>query len=290
MMINRDVFFTQGTTHNVNQDFAICGGEEAPWVIVSDGCSNARRLPSDPVLTDIGARLLALSAIPYLFNEHFTEDNFCHTVLAEANSHLRGLRLPADVLSATLLTATLHNEIIKTRVIGDGNIVARKRDSGNLEVFEIQFLPGGLRNKAAPYYLRYELNPEIKNSWLEQFGGTYQINRYTITTDAIINSSKQQGQVEKTNVFCLNYAFPVAEYDMVALFSDGLNAFTRCINAITKQTISVPTCDVIRAFFDYKRNYKGDFVKRRCKKTFNTIEKQDWQNTDDFSKGVIVAL
>lgn len=290
MIINRDAFFVQGTTHHVNQDFAICGGEEKPWAIVSDGCSNARRLPSDPVLTDIGSRLLSLSAIPYLFHEHFSDDSFCHTVLAEANSHLRGLRLSVDALSATLLTATLNDGVIKTRVIGDGNIVARKRGSGELEVFEVQFLAGGIRAKAAPYYLRYELDPQIKKSWLEQFGGAYQITHYMIPTDGNIVNSKQQGKVEADKVFCLTKAFLASEYDMVALLSDGLNAFTRCINDITKEQVSVPTCEVVQAFFDYKRNYKGEFVKRRCKRAFDSLKKQGWQNTDDFSKAVIVTL
>lgn len=289
-MINRDVFFVQGTTHHVNQDFAICGGEEKPWAIVSDGCSNARRLPTDPVLTDIGSRLLSLSAIPYLFHEHFSDDSFCHTVLAEANSHLRGLRLSVDALSATLLTAILSGESIKTRVIGDGNIVARKRGSGDLEVFEVQFLPGGIRAKTAPYYLRYELDPKIKKSWLEQFGGAYQVNHYTILADGDIVKSERQGQVEAGKVFCLSQSFPIDEYDMVALLSDGLNAFTRCINDITKEQVVVPTCEVVQAFFGYKRNYKGEFVKRRCKRALETVKKQGWQNTDDFSKAVIVTL
>ncbi|NOQ34682.1 MAG: hypothetical protein GQ569_02155, partial [Methylococcaceae bacterium] len=258
--------------------------------IVSDGCSNARRLPTDPVLTDIGSRLLALSAIPYLFHDHFDDASFCHTVLAEANTHLRGLRLNINALSATLLTATLDNEVIKTRVIGDGNIVARKRETGELEVFEIVFLAGGIRAKAAPYYLRYELEPEIKKGWIEQFGGAYQINKYTISLNGNINKTQQQGQVTAEEVFCLTNSFPLAEYDMVALLSDGLNAFTRCINEETRQQVLVPTCDVVREFFAYKRNYKGEFVKRRCKKAFDVIKKQNWQNTDDFSKGVIIAL
>lgn len=266
--MNTDSFFTKGQTHKVCQDYAINGDD---CVALSDGCSNAPH-------SDIGARLLATS----LINHRSSDTTATYAVLC-GQTVAATLGMPENCLHATLLSAQVSpdGEQVYVHMSGDGAVVARKRDgSGYLAL--VSDYPSG-----APWYPSYSLNPNYKANYLREFEGkatwnlTTYLNAVEVDSRTIsMDSEGFQGFSAHERVLTLD----VSEYDMVLLFSDGVQSFHK--PGINGARDTVP----LTAIFDEMlavKTYAGEFITRRATKFLKTVAKNGWQHDDDFSVAAI---
>lgn len=288
--MNTDTFFTKGVTHPVCEDYALgnrrdrTGIKGVPFIVVCDGCSG-----SDD--SDFGARILARSALPYMARESdFDHGEFCHGVVGAGAAICRALNLNLNALTATLLAAkVVKGEFVDSYVqvwqYGDGVIAAKKKD-GSLKVSTLEFTKKD-DSPAGPYYPRYEIDPVAKKAYFEKFGMYYAREELHRSPEGVWSRERHRGHgydIHKT----FHMSFPVADYEYVALFSDGIIQFMHTIMSETgKLNEQVPLemiLDELLAFSDTK----GTFVQRRCKKAFSRrFAKEGWFPSDDFSMGVI---
>ena len=276
--MHTDSYFKIGSSHPICQDFATSGLlKSIPYTIIADGCSGAKD-------SDWGARLLVRSLSENIYPGPLTDAYQIAGRLSQ--SHCRTLNLPNEALTATLLsvsvveTGTPHR--FQAAIFGDGCIVARRND-GTLEVISHEFSTG------APYYLRYNLDQESHLQYCKEFG----------EGQLLITSTELGGTASKShpiNVETLNvnngdtlyiYDFPISEYNLVAVLSDGVKSFEKKVKTDTQiSTTTVPMYSILLELFQFK-GYAGHFVQRRCIKQFKVFEELGWSHFDDFSIGVM---
>ena len=270
-----DTFFTIGKTHTICQDYA----EHAPnHVIVSDGCSTAPESNIGAILLSRAAKLF-LKKFPFRDGVHFTQ-----STLASAYAYARAMELHEDSLLATLLMAITTKESFKVVVAGDGVVAARYRGTAKWMVVEYNY-PSG-----APFYLRYTLDPSVEANYINKFGSTVRQRRFDIDCNtgeykegfSALFTKKEEGSL---GPYVLD--FPLGEYDMVAVFSDGVSSFLKTETGNTsKQPVTVQLQDVLFEILHFK-NYAGAFAQRRCKAAFKKFHENGMSNSDDFSMGAI---
>jgi hypothetical protein len=275
--MNADVFFTIGSTHKICQDYAVGVKDdpEHPFVIVSDGCSSA---PD----TDFGSRLIVKAAQPHVNKECFNDiDAFLYGVLSNASTFCRTLQLPDESLCATLLVARINENNFETLVVGDGLVVAKSRRDGMIYVCDYEFKSG------APYYLRYELNEDIKKSYFDEFGQEGSCRSYCIEPDGKISEEKELPFDFGPDKIFFQNLFPISEWESVGVISDGANSFVKQkLTSTTKTNEPVANFEIVKEVMAFK-GYTGEFVQRRCNRAFKSFRDQGMQNCDDFSIGVI---
>ena len=277
---NVDSHFMIGRTHSICQDYAEASLQGEPTVIVSDGCSSAAH-------TDFGSRFLVRAAKRALDRYSKDYDSYVNRVadcsIITADGYRRAMGLPIECLCATLLTAHLSKDVIRTTIFGDGVVAARERDTGRITVDKYEY-PSG-----APYYLRYTLD-QSHNDYVDQFGFEFRISSYYIHPDGKTDQ-KTEWTTEKVEHAGAGSIYHVNDYDLVALFTDGVHSFVRPeITSTSKTEKQVNFLDVVRELLQFK-NYNGIFAERRMKRAFDPLlgafGKHGWINTDDLSMGVI---
>ncbi len=275
--MNADSFFKIGGAHLICQDFAHAGLiEQAPISIISDGCSSAKE-------SDWGARLLVKSLQQQLelhADASLVESFNIAGALAE--NHCKTLQLPEEALTATLLSLVVKDNVFKAAIFGDGCIVGRHR-SGYLKVIHHEFTTG------APYYLRYKLNPNAHSQYQQEFGQGKFVTTQFIQKE-VVASNIQVEELELSIGQRLKvYDFPVEDYDLVAIISDGVKSFTMKQKTDTHiSTVKIELEHVLNNLFNFK-GYAGNFVQRRCQKAFKEFDALGWTHYDDFSIGAIHA-
>lgn len=276
--MNNDSFMHIGHDHYVCQDYVI-SDETYMFVALSDGCSTAKS-------SDWGSRLLANAAYRLYPRTPFEE--LTMEAVDEASARAIDLELPSECLRATLLLAMAGEKAFDVTVAGDGFVVARK-NSGAMTILEHKFSSG------APYYPTYDHEIEGKKRYNQEFGNSQfiTITRTTRYDDfgklEFVGEDSTSLPIEAIYGHKLaKYSFPFAEYDMVAVLSDGFNSFVKKETTATScRTVAVPLKEIAHELFLFK-NYSGAFVQRRCQKAFRSVFKNNgWVNIDDFSIGVI---
>ncbi len=251
--MHADSFFRMGATHAVCQDYADSGAADGvPYAILADGCSGSQH-------TDFGARFLARATIGWL-SELRRAEFPTHEIIAHAASMARVARLPIESLDATLLVATLNDygDNVFTYQTGDGVVVARRRDTEKLEYFSREY-SGGM-----PYYLSYLLSGSAR-ARLERYEQEVRVK------------SNVNNICARVSPWLLRREFRKDEYDLVALLSDGAEAFHRSTGEM------VPLESVLRETFAIK-SFTGQFFGRRCARFLGTFcKEQGWKHADDFS-------
>lgn len=270
--MNKDSFFKIGSTHNICQDYAISGHNDihsTNYAIISDGCSGAED-------TDVGSRLISLIAKKNIAlsvdSFYFFKDVICDL---KSLSNDSSLVLNEDCLHATLLLASYVEDLSNcfwTIVVGDGAVVAKASD-GSILVNEYEFESG------APYYLRYELNADLKSFYMNQYNKGVRLVSYMIDPKGKVFDKK----VEELNFNDENWyfakKFDATTWETIGIISDGLKSFT-CNGSV------IDSSEIIKELFGFK-SYNGHFVKRRCKKAFELFEKNNIDHFDDFSMSVL---
>lgn len=271
--MNVDHYYTKGTFHRENQDYALSGFRDGkPFAIISDGCSSADK-------SDVGARLLAISAGTEVYKNNWTDEAFGHISVGRAQSLCRAMLLNEDALCATLLVATIENNLAKFSIYGDG-VIAYKYKKAPIVIIQYEFESG------APFYLRYQLDDEKLLGYGKEFGFNYKITSYE-NGEIKFQNSELSGRLHKDN-FHFNCCVPLENLEFVAVMSDGVASFLE--NNKTETSISstnVPIPLVVEELLGFK-NFTGEFVHRRCNRAFNrNFPQKGWHNADDVSIAAI---
>lgn len=257
-----DSFFTIARQHLICQDYAIAAVEPFPLLILSDGCSSSRD-------TDIGSRLLVKSAQKILCSALKTGafpsyQELGAAILANAVAAADCLALRRSALDATLLIAMFSGDAVTVMMYGDGHLATIRRDGG-LEYVSVS------HNDNMPYYLNYWTDePRKRQYWAENRDGK---DAVTITT----HSGQQQETRLSDYDAPLVWTFPVSEYRLVALCSDGVAAFS----SIETGQI-VPVEQMLEGLLAFKTT-AGEFATRRAKRLLKELDKQGIYPADDLS-------
>lgn len=265
--MNADAHFVIGKTHKVCEDYAIAGEFEGQaFAIVSDGCSSS---PD----TDFGSRLMARAAV-----EDFSRWKDVlelpaslnpERCLWQADTWRKALGLNPYCLDATLLMAFQAEREIRVFVTGDGVVAARKRGSVEYHYWAVRY-PSG-----APGYLSYLLDPKRLAVFIGQTEGTRLVEHYTGPRDEIRNIRVPWGAWGPAWTLQLD----PAEYDLVAVMSDGAESFQREEGG---RLVPVPLWDVLDQVMSVK-GAKGQFITRRLNRFLTRFcVKNGWQHYDDF--------
>jgi len=271
-MINIDTFIEIGASHDICQDYVISGTEPFPYVIVSDGCSSSKD-------TDVGARLLALSArnflthpkdyfINYFNNEtcngDYLDDMYSKMGLCIINNAFtiaNIMSLGIECLDATLILSFVIDNKVYVYMYGDGNIIIKNND-------EIRYINANFPS-SAPFYLSYYLNPSRMKLYFDSF------EDIKIIRDIGIEDLEF---TETWNcVTPIAYKFDVHNKSTCIIGSDGLESF------ISKGIVK-DTNKLIQPMMEFK-NFNGKFIKRRFKRFLLNMRKEEVSHFDDISVG-----
>lgn len=283
--MHADFHFTIGNTHKICQDYAKAGNDEggvgSAYAVLSDGCSSS---PD----TDIGARHMVLAGTENLLYEYGNEVDWAHVAQRAQAAALHSRLLSAACIDATLLSLRqceeclyegfrLTDKHILAALAGDGVLAARRRD-GTLQYWVVRCEPG--EGGVAPPYPSYLLDPERLRRYISAGHG--------VTTLSEFLDGELVGAIRKSvhpEDFGWKVILTAAEYDFVAVLSDGVESFYT--KNSSGRVTHIPLPEVLRELLAIK-NGKGQFVTRRCQRFFRSFCPQNgWVNTDDFSMAAI---
>lgn len=259
--MNVDSHYVIGHSHLNNEDYAISGMEPVPYMILADGCSS-----SD--FSDIGARMLVMSAKEYLMNHIASglvpdaRDLGLYAALkAEAAVTVAGT--PLSAIDATLIVAFVKDDQVYVYLYGDGALFYTDREA-DFHLTQVDY------SHNAPYYPSYQVDKPrdreyralsvLAQKWVTTDGAQTTVDLYTPTVRVL----------------------PLARLRTLVVTSDGLASFVNTQNAE-----SIPADTVARALVTFK-NTTGDFVKRRIKRSLKTMAKDGIYNSDDISIAAMV--
>lgn len=293
--MNADAAFVTGKTHRVCQDYARADISNGQYAIVADGCSSS---PD----SDFGSRLLVKSvenfAIGTFGNNSLLHKqlpttssvfyDFAPLALRDAIAAQKVLSLGSQSLDATLLLAcyregrigdthddTFLDKVIHVQVYGDGFVAARRRESGIIDAYRIEY-PSGY-----PLYLSYSAHAERRARLLKELNNNpATLEGWVIETG--LDASEPYLSHSDTDVLddCHHLFFPIEKYDLVAIFSDGVNTFTDA------NGVSVAWQKVLTELMDV-RSSKGEFVQRSMNWLVKECVRRKWSFADDISMAAI---
>ena len=278
-----DCAFAIGTTHHVCEDYARCSDEA---VVLCDGCSSSKD-------TDIGARLLATTTLS-LSNfiptyPTLSVEFFCHVVQIASTIEIQ---LEVGAIDATVLVARVfENELavpvlgapvvvpaIQTGTMGDGFIVARYCDENVFRIFKISY------PDEYPLYPSIYANNERHRAYANAGHGKSELITCQLANGEYSREENlREGWYDFGDMGVFQHTFNAPEFDLVLLFSDGLDHFYELIETDTSRSRQdVPWQDVLKLFLDIKNTTPG-FLKRRFNKFLKDCKKRNWFNADDIS-------
>jgi len=288
-----DATFRIGSSHTICEDYARAGvsifGD--PIAIVSDGCSSS---PD----TDIGSRILVLEILK---NSFLTEDleavttSLQHTrapslcieecdnirlykySMNSAKQSICAMGLDEKCLDATILILmATQNKIIST-CWGDG-IIVQKFKSGTISARIISY-PNGY-----PSYPSYILEPLREHN-------RKHMNK--ITKKTITRTPDGKTYINDIPTYDTPLDITVTHFDehnndplvAMAIFSDGIQSFTRTNNEETSKTKKpVDFIELLPKLMSFSG--KGEFTRRRLN---GLIRKEpELSHYDDLSIGAII--
>lgn len=251
MQIITDSFTDMGYTHancedcamdrsGVAESYADNGTYRYGLAMVSDGCSTGKD-------THFGSRLICelnscmrLRDVELLAGE---EDDIYSFDLPDAIKKIQerfSSILPGKALTdVSTFMATLIDTVVKrsassneldgvfnTRVMGDGLVAYRKRNTHDWTVYRFSFASG------APFYPIYSyaigLNMPLAAEYIEAFGEPeVVVEEFDVVHGSlpVLLSSRTLRGVQEVSVMEIEKS--IAEYDMVMMCSDGIESFMR---------------------------------------------------------------
>lgn len=275
-----DVFFNIGKTHKVCEDYAICGltpDEKHPYAIVSDGCSSSKN-------TDIGSRIIckSLESIFHLFTQNPTMpgqnlplDNALLYMQMRAEEILESFKGIVDPSALDCTSLAVHRFDTEFHVIaaGDGVIAAKKYD-GTLEIKIIEFAGN------APIYMGYMLDADRLALLKQMYDCTKRIYHHVNGKAVDVTISDEIAEY---------FVYPISEYEMVGVMTDGVLSFRQISDSPTSRTSdSVHVAEIVQSLMDFK-GLAGEFVHRRCSRFLLDCIGKNRFHTDDIAIGVVTA-
>jgi len=253
-----DNFLEIGSKHKICEDYTLIGDK---YIIVSDGCSTSP-------MTDVGARILTISAataIKRFLKQSMIPDyeQFAMTTLHTARGHINAMGLPEECLNATLLITFRIFDSYYTYVYGDGHVCIEYK-SGKKVHWEYVYGKEDDPDSNAPFYLNYWFEPE---KYIEQFG-----------TDNLTVKSNGEKMNFPDNKGSLIYH----DSKVITLATDGVESF------LIPGQDKLDAVTAMNEFCSYK-NYKGEFVQRRCKAALKKFGRT-WENISHYDDIAVAAI
>ena len=259
--MNANSTFSIGKDHIICEDYALASTTATlSYAIVSDGCSASNDV-------DFGSRCLAMSAKRELrlANDLFAFDG--KKAIANAQRVIDVFPyLSPTFLDATLLVAAVNisTKTLLVQMYGDGVMVHRKKD-------DVVMVHVGL-SSGAPDYLSYHLDPMRKQAYMG-----LENNKKNII---IVEGGESSERIYKPfDPFI--YTTTVAEGDIIAVISDGINSFRKSNND------PISWIELVDEFTGYKTP-EGEFVLRRIAAFKRKCLKDGTTHSDDISVASII--
>ena len=258
--MNANSTFSIGKDHIICEDYALASTTATlSYAIVSDGCSASNDV-------DFGSRCMAMSAKRELrlITDLLSFDG--KNVVANAQRVIDVFPyLSPQFLDATLLVAAvnINTKTLLVQMYGDGVMVHRKKDG--IVAVHVELSSG------APDYLSYHLDPLRKQAYL----GLKDNKKNIIIRDGDKVSERVYNPFDP-----FIYTTTVAEGDVVAVISDGINSFRKSDNE------AIPWHNLIEEFTGYK-TFEGEFVLRRIAAFKRKCLKDGTTHSDDISVAAI---
>jgi len=262
MIKNADYIYTIGKSHTTCDDFSYYKDYGSFQVgIVCDGCSSSKH-------TDIGSRLLVSEVLNNLSarNIGFAEcEIMLELSLSGCFANYKNI-YGDNFLDCTIIFSLTFDNITKVYMIGDGSILATKKD-GTKEITTINF------ENNAPAYLSYKLDENRKQQYLKlssKYTFKKMIEKQNSDFNKVVSTNTDAFPMQDipVNIF----EFKHSEYKNLICVTDGIDSFISegiSIHA-EKQLLDLKT---LNGFF-FQRQILG------IKKLF---EKQNIYNQDDLS-------
>jgi len=281
-----DSFLKIGHSHEQCQDYILTGTDPCPYIILADGCSQAKD-------SDIGARLLCHTALKYLKKnqsrldrldppEKIGQDIIVEAALA-LNSHFNS---KIDCLDATLIMVYKFQGEYYIYMYGDG-VIFRVSQCGDISYTRAYYKPN------APGYLRYRINgyENYKNSNVIKLTDShYGWNSYDSMEPyhrIVHEGDIQTLLVASDGVESFIYNDQIQYKTMFnilkqRIINEKINPLQHII--IPPEIKELNWENVVGEMIDFK-NTNGIFLKRRVKKVMKNYLKEGFINDDDLSIG-----
>lgn len=254
-----DKFSKIGSDHKENEDYAVIGDEEHPFVIVSDGCSGSRD-------TSTGSRLLSLCAAKFLIDLNyygiFFDQNDIGNIIIEHSFGISNLlKLPQECLDATLIICCIDRSeyLVNIYMWGDG-VVYYKYKNGEYSFYSVDYTP------ELPYYLSYSLNTKNNENYCR------------LSSGGKITKIECNGGVSSyvTALDHTQLSISLRDLEYVLISTDGASSFINKDNKpISEKTID----DEINSF----KRLNGEFLGRRMNRMIKNLAKEGINHYDDFT-------
>jgi hypothetical protein len=290
--MNLDTFLKIGHSHDICQDYILSGSNPCPYIILADGCSQAKD-------SDIGARILCHTALKYL-KEHQSRlpdlypDAMGERIIIDALKTQSRFYTKVDSLDATLIIAYKFGKYYHVYMYGDG-VLCWKQPNGNVNIRRMIYKPN------APAYLRYQIDgfENYKNSnvaaFFETEKGEYLRGQSMDCFDIHIHEDEVQDLFiasDGVESFVFNreiqYKKLYNELRYVVMNDSPKGSITE-MPKIIEQTLTpeeneLNYKDVVSSMMNFKLT-KGAFLSRRVKKVMKEYLKKGFINDDDLSIG-----
>jgi serine/threonine protein phosphatase PrpC len=264
---NADAAFRIGVDHDECQDnVSIAKNRKGNFIAISDGCSSSMH-------SDWGSKILTVLAASY-WEAEFALERIPEECIFRANNLITSIPVAKSALDATLICATIVNDICNIIMWGDGTIIIT-HPNGTWMTISIEY------KSNSPEYLAYLLNPTRHAQYQELLDHTKEI---VISSYSSENKLTDLSTLESIKQF-ETYQFD--NIDTVLICSDGISSFMKrnALNVlepyplaeVAKELIAIP-------------NRNGEYLKRRWKKMRNKFEKNSIMHTDDFSVASLIKV
>lgn len=254
--MHTDSFFRKGFSHQVCEDYALNSNEKLYTFIVADGCSSSEH-------TDIGARVLSWSAkevVESIGEEivNLSPAKIGRLIIDKAYISIKNLNIPVTSLDATLMIGFVNKYKNQVNILmyGDGALFVQNK-KGEVEHKIIDYTDN------TPFYLSYLLNSKRK----DVFDNKEQ--KKTITSNEIVEYSD--------NLYVEKFIFDIDNTNWILLTTDGV---TNVFNTESHLPIDQ---NILNKEITTFKNFSGEFIKRRIKRAFKNLNKDNFDNNDDFS-------
>lgn len=291
--MNIDTFLKIGQSHTICQDYILSGINPCPYIILADGCSQAKD-------SDIGARILCHSALEQLktlpcYMASIDPVELGQWIINRASKMKKYFHTKIDCLDATLIIAYKFEKNYYVYMYGDG-VIYNINPEDYISAYRRYYKPN------APAYLRYRID------------GYNNYKESNVASFMEISGLCDQGEDNVMEPFFHKFSEDDVKTLMIA--SDGVESFIHKPEVMWKSLylnlrngiISEPEMfsnkdlikdnekwaiplnneinflDVCKTMGDFKLT-KGKFLKRRVKKVMREYLKQGFINDDDLAIG-----
>jgi len=254
-MIQLDTFLTIGKQHRVCEDYILSGMKPVPYLILSDGCSSAKK-------SDVGSRILCHIAEKLLkellsYEPYINGCDFGKAVIQRSRVISDQFELDTSSLDATLIVCFYEQstDTVQVHMFGDGHVFLF--NDNVIYEYCIKFEPN------APHYLSYYLSSSRRQMYHDM-----QVKKF-ITVKSVSTS-------------CPNESW--TNFPLSMLGFKGFLACTDGIDSLLSIENKVATLDAAKIFTAYKTT-GGEFLKRRATAGLRQYNKEGIENYDDLSIG-----